>query len=156
MGRSVVLKDLSNHPAGYVLISGAEVVCRVSLEKKAKLIILFLDGSDMTYTLDKGTQEQRFACSEKAMRGCCIFQGTELLYISDEAVRSICTMRIRPERSCENEKRIYDEPNAPLKEEVAIEKATYEFAQRRWPPPPCWSAACYMQGRWQDMEKRRE
>lgn len=154
MGRSVVLKDLSNHPVGYVLISGAEVVCRVSLEEKAKLIILFLDGSDMTYTLDKGTQEQRFACSEKAMRGCCIFRGTELLYISDEAVRSICTMRIRPERSCENERGICKQEHTSSKAQTAREDATYEFMQRRWPPPPCWPAAYYMQGQWK--EKSRE
>ena len=152
MGKSAVLKDLSNHVAGYVVLSGENVLCRVQLSVPSELAVVFSDGTSREYALSADKMEQRFPCKEKNMCGCYVFQNKELLLISDERMRSAferhsaCT-----EAPCKTAPDC--EPvNSPsidaLPEEN--EKSKRAFAQRRWPPPPCWETACYRNGCWQE------
>ncbi|MBR5302605.1 MAG: hypothetical protein IKU38_07200 [Clostridia bacterium] len=159
MGRSVVLKDLLNRPEGYLLVFEKEMICRVPLKEAAQMALLFSDGSKEVCALSATSQEQRMAYPAKAMRGCCIFRDRQLLYISDDEMRRIFAELIQPVYRHADEKRAGEAPflseqkNTPAEETVRNTKT--DFPQRRWPPPPCWQAARYVHGRWQEAEKRR-
>ena len=156
MGKSAVLKDLSNRPAGYVLLSGGSAVCRTHLDRPAQLVLVLADGSQITHTLDGGADEQRFPCEGSAMLGCYVFRMEELLLISDEAMRCAFerqALALRNSAQTQREGaretvRTVLQAQPPEREEGREKK--HAFAQRRWPPPPCWEAARYLDGRWQE------
>jgi len=154
VGKSAVLKDLFNHVAGYVVLSGESVLCRAQLNAPATLNIVFSDGTHGEYDLDAHGKEQRFSCEEKNMRGCYVFQKEELCLISDEAMRRAFEEQIRRSCAVDLRKRMPERemedlllPEAQAQGNLESERT---LPQRRWPPPPCWDGICYRNGCWQE------
>ncbi|MBQ8620441.1 MAG: hypothetical protein IJ418_23440 [Clostridia bacterium] len=154
MGKSAVLKDSSNRPAGYMRAAGDCIICRVQLETPAELALVFADGSWRTYALSGGHEEQRFSDGKGEIIGCCVFAADELLLVSDESMRCVFSERIARKRTAHaDEIRKRQTPAQQDERKTEQERkgnAQHVFAQRRWPPPPCWESAQYKNGSWQE------
>lgn len=161
MGKSAVLKDLTGRPSGYIRLGDGNVLLRAALNAPAQLAIVYSDGSQSEYALSGDTAEQRIACDDKTVCGCYVFQGDVLLLLSDPAMRRAFERRAlmqrkrdEPDLDDQREKdNAHAEKNVP--EQKEIRERDEGFAQRRWPPPPCWDSARYRRGVWQEEEMRR-
>ena len=146
MGKSAVLKDQKNRPAGYLRREKDAIICQTGLEKPAQLMLVLADGSKRVFELKEGRGEQRFSCEGADMTGGCVFCGDELLMVSDERMQQLFENRMRKGVA---------KPTMPEREQPALKRENkpperHVFAQRRWPPPPCWDAAQYREGKWQE------
>lgn len=154
MGKNIVLKDDMNRLAGYVRLHQGKVFCRIYAGSPAKLMLLFENGMQQTAELDGGSTEQCFPCKGDTLCGCCVFKEERILCVSHERMRSIFMRRISPAGKLEgrkDEKTICSEKKQPTVQEETRSEALAQqpdFAQRRWPPPPCMSHARYLQGKW--------
>lgn len=154
MGKSAVLKDLFNRPAGYVRFTQERVMIRAPLDEAARMRIVFADGSCREYELSCGSDEQRFLCERKDAVGCCVFRQKELLLVSDDAMRRMferqaCTPRAgEPDQKAQAQRD--ERTDSRMKTRETDVKKAHVFAQRRWPPPPCWETARYTAGIWQE------
>lgn len=155
MGKSMVLKDLSGHAAGYVRVSDREALCGVRLNGDAQLALVLADGSSQVFDLQTGAAEQRFSCERKAFTGYYVFRGKELLLISGENMRDAFArdQLLRRKEASSTAARTED-VRKPAQQEIEAEapklRRQPDFPQRRWPPPPCWDEAQYIEGSWQE------
>lgn len=153
MKTTVVLKDMKNHPAGYVRKTEQGVACRAKIGHPAQLALVFDDGSRAVHPLGCIDAEQQFCCDGNALSGCYAFLEEELLLVSDESMHHAFERDLRASRKTAvqqlPDKQIEDK--APrCKEETAKTDRQIEFPQRRWPPPPCLERAQYRGGCWRD------
>jgi len=158
MGNSMVLKNLSGRPAGYVLSLGDQVICRAQLDEPARLVIVILRENPKEFELEASGREQCFACHGIQMYGCYIFRGETLLYVSDASMQAEFEKYMLLSGRKENdikENAIKAGNSQKMRNEEKQEREprkeiSHTFAQRRWPPPECWDAACYRNGCWQE------
>lgn len=164
---NAVLKDMKNRPAGYIRESDGRTVCRVSLREPAQLMLVCVDGTQMIWEMQPGDTERLFACDGIKLRYACVFRDDTLLYATDaaakEAFRETRRMlqRARVVEEGKEENRTRDEerqsrleaPETDTETDMETEKeiketrAIREWPHRRWPPPD-WTNACYLDGRW--------
>lgn len=155
MGKSAVLKDITNHPAGYLRMMDGAVFCRTQMERPAELALVYADGSQHVYIMEEGNFEQRFACKGD-ITGCYVFRGEKLLLFSDESMRCAFEKWMGRKKACvgaadeRGMQRNSVQPDVPEKEMEDREKKQHVFAQRRWPPPPCLCGVHYRNGCWQE------
>lgn len=149
MGKSAVLKDLSNRPAGYMRLVQERVMVRAQLKEAAQLRVVFSDGSSREYALDGGSGEQCFSCGRSDAVGGFVFRKEELLLISDEAMRSAFAREISKEKAGKAQKK-QERQNMGADTRDKPKEKRPALAQRRWPPPPCWEAARYREGAWRE------
>lgn len=154
VGKSMVLRDLSGRMAGYVRGCEDGWMCRTQVDTPAQLGVVFEDGSQRVYALEGGRQEQRIDCQGCGMHGCYVFREEELLLISQERMRGMFEMHVlmRRKQTADEKKK---EQKSEHKEIESVQKQSKgglkrPFAQRRWPPPPCWDTARYEQGSWRE------
>ena len=157
MGKSMLLKDEKNRPGGYVIASGTQITWRAQTDAPAQMINYFADGTQYLCNLIGGKEQSIDNNAE--MTGCCVVCREQVILSSDEKTRSAflrqSTQKAHGEEQKSEKKEREEKPVSPHlcsqenTQKKAAEKTT-ALPQRRWPPPPCWEDACYLNGCWQE------
>ena len=157
MGKSFVLKDAAGRPGGYLVQGMREICCRAgALAQQAKAVLLFEDGTAEEHAL-RGNQEARWPGDGRTLRGGLVCaDGVLLLAAGEEARAEFERMRMQ-KRAAQEENLRAERPPEPARERTkqmpgpdTPAQDPRVWPQRRWPPPPCWPQAEYIQGRWQE------
>lgn len=160
MGKSFVLKDASGRPGGYLMQSMREICCRADSPAQ-QAVLLFEDGTAETHALCGG-QEARWPCGDRLLRGGFVCAEDRLLLATGEETRGAFVRWLASKRALPEKKRpaegstpelaLKSTPLQENKQPIGTVQKPREWPQRRWPPPPCWPAARYVQGCWQETE----
>ena len=153
MGKSFVLKDAAGRPGGYLTQGMREICCRADAQAQ-QAVLLFEDGTAEERPLCGG-QEARWPDDGRMLRGGFVCADGRLLLASgDEARGAFERMIIQKHAAREKTQPRTENVPEPVREQTQEPDVPAEAArawpERRWPPPPCWPQAEYIQGRWQE------
>lgn len=156
MGKSFVLKDAAGRPDGYLMQGIREICCRASgAARQLQVVLLFEGGAQEEHEADSG-QEMRWPCEGRLLSGGYVCADGRLLLSTGEKARCVFMQQALRKRTAQEKRQTEVENTAePAQEqeehgEPGHAQQAREWPQRRWPPPPCWPQATYMQGRWQE------
>ncbi len=156
MGRSFVLKDAAGRPDGYLVQGIQEICCRAGGAARRLQAVLLFDGGVQEEHEADGGQEMRWPCEGRLLCGGYVCaDGRLLLSTGEEARRAFMRQALQKRTAQEKRQTGMENPAEPAREleergEPGHAQQTREWPQRRWPPPPCWPQASYIQGRWQE------
>ncbi|MGN0777225.1 MAG: hypothetical protein ACI4MM_11175 [Candidatus Ventricola sp.] len=155
MGKSFVLKDAAGRPGGYLVQGLRDICCRAGdLARRVQVVLLFEGGAQEEHEADGG-QEARWPVEDRLLCGGYVCADGKLLFATgDEARRTFERAVRRPaarvEKATGSRAEPVREPAKETQKEAASTAQARVWPQRRWPPPPCWPQAEYVQGRWQE------
>lgn len=179
MGGSFVLRDRGGRPAGYVMQGMGVVRCRAGALAQPGQLVLLRAGETECRPMPADGQEQVWPDRGGALMGAYIASDGALLLDTGEAARQAferarCrtpdaktmltsmtaqaemgtadqpkeTARPSQERAQESKEASVTSKEAAVTSKEAMPQRR-SLPQRRWPPPPCWQEARYIDGQWQ-------
>ena len=153
MGKSFVLKDAAGRPGGYLTQGMREICCRADAQAQ-QAVLLFEDGTAEERPLCGG-QEARWPDDGRMLRGGFVCADGRLLLASGEEARGafermIIQKHAAREKTQPRTKNVPEPVREQTQEPDVPAEAARAWPERRWPPPPCWPQAEYIQGRWQE------
>lgn len=161
MGSGFVLRDRGGRTAGYVMQGMGVVRCRASQLAQPAQLVLLRAGEAEERLMPAGGQEQTWTDGGGALTGAYIAADGEMLLDTGEAARQAFERarrkaagmaKARQAAGAAGKSTTEQQEAAQPSGDAAGQRAAPQtrcLPQRRWPPPPCWPEARYLDGRWQ-------
>ena len=151
---SFLLKDKDGRVRGYLLRTGEEICCRLSVTYRDAELFVYEQQNGVCFHLTASDGEQRFLYRNVEIRCAVVFSLGQMVLASDWVYADALPQtgaaeKKEKEKEEEKEKKqssLVLSENKPLKGEE--EQPPRLWPQRRWPPPPCLMGARYHGGQW--------
>ena len=143
MSSSILIRDRADQIIGYVLMSNQQMCIRIAGHgTQAEARIDKEDGECCIQVVCDG-HEQVFPCeSETKIEWIKVVSEGRMIAFGGKLPETEDIVEMAAAEGIENSS---DESNDHAEYSAATAVHT---AQRRWPPPPCWPSACYVEGAW--------
>ena len=152
MSSSLLIKGLDGAVNGYALVSGGRLYIRISGLGKGMNARIGHGEKEMSVQIDGAGAEQVFRWDEDGEMEWIVLECNGKVWALGGNV---------PENACRNyasrdEQEEETHKNTQMQSTCAERKvrSTDRLGERRWPPPPCWPSACYLDGEWKEVEAR--
>ena len=152
MSSSLLIKGMDGTVIGYALVFGGQLCIRIN-EQSIRGTARLSDGETERFVqIDGGGKEQTFRWNgDRRIAWILIEREGKTLALGGNIPERVCGT------SCTREDDLADDLGKNTQTQSACVKSEKislnGMGQRRWPPPPCWLSALYLDGEWKDGEE---
>ena len=149
MASSVILRNENGEIKGYAIVQNEGLLVLVKGNgESGKLILISDNGKRMEFAVVCNNRETTIPYNATTL--------TDGWLLTEEEDSEAKQEQERPAGMKKTENPCKDTaPDSVYKEDGKIERVSKEkCGMNRWPPPPCWPTACYVDGVWCEGEER--
>ena len=144
---SFLLKDKDGRVRGYLLRTGEEICCRLSVAYRDAELFVYEQQNGVCFHLTASDAEQRFPYRDTEIKCVVVFSQGQMVLASDWVYAADTLLHTGAKKKKE-EKQSSLIPSENKPETENAENQPRLWPQRRWPPPPCLTGARYHGGQW--------
>ena len=145
---SFLLKDKDGRVRGYLLRTGEEICCRLSVTYRDAELLVYEEQNGVSFHLTASDTEQRFPYRDTEIRCVVVFSHGQMVLTSDWVYADTLPHTGAVDKTEKEEGEISSVPSENKPEKENAENQPRLWPQRRWPPPPCLTGARYSGGQW--------
>jgi len=148
---SYLIKDAKGHIAGYALLAKHQIHIRLSGRDEKTASVIVSDGEEETaFAVPCDAQEHVFEWKRERIEWVRLGQQeTDLTDAKGKPEHDILPAQEECAAESQNRKQ-FDKTGIPQNSFIEKENAFESSHMLRWPPPPCWPTARYVDGEWME------